>query len=119
MSEPPIHYRRLREYIVDAIYAQEKAHVRYAAAICMDDPARHRIRSVWDLSADGTKVDMNSLSYVVEVLVRDGWATLCTIHWTNLGLEWADVQDEFEQNLRQWQDGTHPGGPNDPSRREE
>ena len=113
-DRPPIHYRKLREYILDAINAQEKQHVRYAAAVCMDDPDRHRFRTVWELSEDGTQVDINSLSYVVEVLVRDGWATLCTVHWTNLGLEWADVQWEFEQNLHQWAEGTYPDGPHDP-----
>jgi hypothetical protein len=119
MTEPPIHYRLLREHILKAINAQEKQLVRDAVAVCMDDPKRHRFRSVWDLSEDGTQVDLNSLSYEVEVLVSDGWATLCTVHWTNLGLEWADVQWEFEENRRQWGEGTYPGGPNDPHQRGE
>jgi hypothetical protein len=64
------------------------------------------------------RVDLDSYSICVEVQVLDGWAELCTVHWTHLGLEWADVEAAYEEVLRQHREGTYPRGPNDPGERD-
>jgi hypothetical protein len=77
------------------------------------DPGTRRIVAEFDADDDGRPVPA-SLAYRVDVLARDGWATLATVHWTRLGLEMADVYFELNATLRQRQAGTYPGGPRDP-----
>ncbi len=68
---------------------------------------------------DLDQVDLDSFSIRVEVETSDGWAEFCTVHWTNLGMEWSDVTAAWDEVLRQHREGIHPGSPNDPGRREE
>jgi hypothetical protein len=66
---------------------------------------------------DLDQVDLNSLTFRIDVEVSDGWATLANIHWSNLGLEWADVEAAWEEVKRQHREGIFPGGEHDPNRR--
>jgi hypothetical protein len=117
MTEPPIHYRKLREYIDQSILAQKDRRTALGIAQLLD-AGKFDIISHFDVDQDGQPIP-NSLRYRVDVLAADGWATLCTADWQLLGLEWADVEYELRNTLRQHEEGTHPGGPHDPHQRGE
>jgi hypothetical protein len=68
---------------------------------------------------DHDRVDLDSFSIRVEVQTSDGWADLCTVHWTQLGMEWSDVTAAWDEVLRQHREGIFPDGPNDPGRHED
>jgi hypothetical protein len=111
MCEPPIHERLLCQYVERALLAQNPRKQR-AMARLVTDPKTRRIVAEFDADDDDRPVP-GSLAYRVDVLAADGWATLATIHWTRLGLEWADVLFEVRSTLRQHEEGTYPGGPLD------
>jgi hypothetical protein len=113
----PIHERLLRAYAQEALLAQDPRK-QPAMARLLQNPKTRRIVAEFDADDDGQPVP-DSLSYRLDLLARDGWATLCTIHWSRLGLEWADVLFEVKSTLRQHEEGTQPGGPNDPHQRGE
>ncbi|HEV8653696.1 MAG TPA: hypothetical protein VG276_30935 [Actinomycetes bacterium] len=113
MSEP-IHERLLHRYVERALLAQNPRK-RPAMARLVADPRTRRIVAVFDADDDGRPVP-GSLAYRVDLLARDGWATLARIHWTLLGLEWADVTRELDSTLRQHAEGTYPGGEHDQGR---
>jgi hypothetical protein len=117
MNEPPIHYRLLRRYIDEAILAQKDRRTAMAAARLMD-AGDYDIISHFDLDDNGQPIP-DTLTYRVDVKAADGWAPICTVHWSRLGLEWADVEYELRNTLRQHEEGTHPGGPKDPHQRGE
>jgi len=111
----PLHFRLLRDYIERSILGQPTRKAAAAAVAALDTPGRWRVITRWDLNPEGDAVDMNSLAYEVQVRPRDRWKLLCRVDWHLLGLEWADVQHEYERNLAAWEDGSYPGGPNDPT----
>jgi hypothetical protein len=118
-DRPPvgIDMARLRPYLHDALLQQKDKPTALAIARKLD---RGEWRAVTDFEVVGDdldEVDLHSLHFRVEVLVSDGWATLARIHWSNLGLEWADVQLFWDQAVRQHREGTFPGGDQDPDRR--
>jgi hypothetical protein len=115
VTEPPIHYRLLREYIDRAILAQKDYRTALGIAQLLDT-GKFDIIANFELDADG-RPDPTTLSYRVDVLTADGWATLCSVDWKQVGLEMADVYFELRNTLRQHEEGTHPGGPNDPHQR--
>jgi hypothetical protein len=100
MSYPPpagVNFQRLRPYIEAALLEQKSKRVALGLARKLD-------RDEWRAIAQFNVV---------------GWAQLCTVHWTNLGMEWADVEQAWEEVLRQHREGIFPDGPNDPGRRED
>ena len=113
----PIHERLLRVYAQEALLGQDPRK-QPAMARLLQDPKTRRIVSEFDADDDGRPIP-DSLAYRLDLLASDGWATLCTIDWRMLGLEWADVLFEVKATLRQHEEGTHPGGPNDPHQRGE
>src|SRR5215218_5612058 len=69
---------------------------------------RNQWRAIAQFNVTGDEldlVDLDSFSIRVEVEVSDGWAEFCTIHWTNLGMELADVERAWEEVLRQHREG--------------
>jgi hypothetical protein len=114
-----VNFQRLRPYLKDALLHQKNKRTALAIARKLD---RNQWRAIAQFSVIGDQVDqvdLSSLSFRVEVEVADGWAELCTVHWTHLGLEWVDVEKAWDEVLRQHREGIQPGGPNDPGRREE
>ena len=108
---------RLRPFLEDALLRQKDK--RTAAALADKlDRGQWRARTDWEVVGDQhDQVDLDSLNFCVEVQVSDGWATLTRIHWSRLGLEWADVCRQWDETLRQHREGIYPGGPNDPDPR--
>jgi hypothetical protein len=113
-----VNFQRLRPYLKDALLHQKDKRTALAIARKLDRNEWRGIAQFDVVGDDLDKVDLNSLSYRVEIQVSDGWATLCTVHWTQLGLEWSDVTAAWEEVLRQHREGIEPGGPNDPGGRE-
>jgi hypothetical protein len=101
----------LREHIFDALHHQDDQRVARAAARQLDR-GEWRVVSQFDY-VDG-EPEVYSLRYVVELRVLDEWEPLTRVHWTALGLTMDQVLYEHQQVLRQREDGTFPGGPNDP-----
>jgi hypothetical protein len=115
MTEPPIHYQLLRAFIDQALRnLPDKATALYIARLL--DKGRYDIVSHFDLTDDDRPI-ADTLTYSVDVQGAEGWWRLCTVGWRLLGLEWADVQYELRNTLRQHEEGTYPGGPNDPHQR--
>jgi hypothetical protein len=111
----PIHERLLRAYAERALAAQEPRK-QPAMARLVANPNTRRIIAEFEADDDGRPIP-DSLAYRLDLLAADGWATLCTIDWRMLGLEWADVQFELRNILRQHEEGTYPGGPQDSHQR--
>lgn len=121
MSYPPpagVNFQRLRPYIEAALLEQKSKRVALGLARKLDRDEWRAIAQFNVVGDDLDRVDLDSFSIRVEVEVSDGWAQLCTVHWTNLGMEWADVEQAWEEVLRQHREGIFPDGPNDPGRRE-
>jgi hypothetical protein len=118
MTFPPpagVNFQRLRPYLRDALLHQKDKRTALAIAQRLD---RNQWRAIAQFDVIGDdQVDLSSLSYRVEVETSDGWAPLCTVHWTQLGQEWADVEAAWEEVQRQHREGIFPDGPNDPGRR--
>jgi hypothetical protein len=75
------------------------------------DAGQYRLMCHVDVDEDG-QPDPNTLTYAVEILVSDGgWATLCTVHHSLLGLPDDEVIAEAESLM--WQHGV--GIPDDAS----
>jgi len=122
MSYPPpagVNFQRLRPYIEAALLEQKSERVAVGLARKLDRNEWRAIAQFNVVGDDHDRVDLDSFSIRVEVEVSDGWAELCTVHWTNLGMEWADVERAWEEVLRQHREGVFPDGPNDPGRRED
>jgi hypothetical protein len=122
MSYPPpagVNFQRLRPYIEAALLEQKSKRVALGLARRLDRDEWRAIAQFDVVGDDLDRVDLDSFSIRVEVEVSDGWAQLCTVHWTNLGMEWADVERAWEEVLRQHREGVFPDGPNDPGRRED
>lgn len=113
----PIHERLLLAYVSEALAGQDPRK-RPAMERLAANPKTRRFVSEFDADDDGRPIP-DSLRYRVDLLAADGWATLCTIDWRILGLEWADVLYEVNSTLRQHEEGTYPGGPQDPTQPEE
>jgi hypothetical protein len=118
-KRPPagVNVQRLRPYLQDALLRQKDKRTALALARKLD---RDQWRAVAQFDVVGDEldqVDLNSLSFRIDVEVSDGWATLANIHWSNLGLEWADVEAAWNEVVRQHREGIFPDGPNDPGRR--
>jgi hypothetical protein len=120
-KRPPlgVNFQRLRPYLQDALLEQKDKRTVLAIARRLDRDEWRAIAQFDVVGDDLDQVDLNSLNFRIDVEVSDGWATLCTIHWSNLGLEWADVEAAWEEVKRQHREGIFPDGPNDPGRREE
>jgi len=116
---PPagVNFRRLRPYLEDALLHQKNKRIALAIAQRLDRDQWRAIAQFDVVGDDYDQVDLSSLSYRVEVETSDGWAPLCTVHWTQLGQEWADVEAAWEEMLRQHREGIFPDGPNDLGRR--
>jgi hypothetical protein len=117
---PPagVNFQRLRPYLEDALLHQKDKRTALAIARKLDQGQWRAITDFEVVGDDLDEVDLASLQFRVEVPVSDGWATLARIHWSNLGLEWADVELAWEETLRQHREGIEPGGPNHPGGRE-
>jgi hypothetical protein len=112
---PGVDMQRLRPYLKDALLRQKDKRTARALADQLDQ-GEWRAIATFDVVGDQLdQADLNSLTYRIDVAVRDGWAELCTIHWSLVGLEWADVVMTWEDVLRQHREGTNPGGENDPN----
>jgi hypothetical protein len=109
----PIHERLLLAYVSEALAAQDPRK-RQAMERLAANPTTRRIVAEFAAGDDGRPVP-DSLAYRLDLRAVDGWATLCTIDWRMLGLEWADVLFEVRSTLRQHEEGTYPGGPQDPN----
>jgi hypothetical protein len=114
MERVAIHDRLLRLFIREALHQQKDLRIARAIARKLDD-GDYRIIATFALDHHD-RLDPGSMTAQVEVLALDGWAELCSIHWTQLGLEWADVMAEVESVHRQHAEGTYPDGPKDPRR---
>jgi hypothetical protein len=120
MTFPPpagVNLQRLRPYLQDALLHQKDKRTALAIAQRLDRDQWRAIAQFDVIGDDHDQVDLNSLSYRVEVETSDGWAPLCTVRWTQLGQEWADVEAAWEEILRQHREGIFPDGPNHPGRR--
>jgi hypothetical protein len=115
MSIPAgVNFQRLRPYLEDALRRQKDDRVALALARKLDRN-EYRVIAQFDVAGDDQdRVDLDSLAFRVEVVVSDGWAELCTVAWTRLGLEWSDVTAAWDEVRRQHREGTQPGGPHDP-----
>jgi len=86
----PIHWRLLRGHILDALHRQKD----YETAEVL---AQHLDKGDWRGVAefkldDDDRLDLNSLTYRIDIRDDTGeWVPLCYVHWSRLGLEWADV----------------------------
>jgi hypothetical protein len=118
-KRPPlgVNLQRLRPYLQDALLEQKDKRTALAIARKLDRDQWRAIAQFDVVGDDLDQIDLNSLTFRIDVEVSDGWATLCTIPWTNLGLEWADVEEAWEEVKRQHREGIFPDGPNDPGRR--
>jgi hypothetical protein len=95
MTFPPpagVNFQRLRPYLEDALLHQKSKRIARAIAQRLDRDQWRAIAQFDVIGDDHDQVDLSSLSYRVEVETSDGWAPLCTVHWTQLGQEWADVE---------------------------
>jgi hypothetical protein len=110
-----IHDRLLRMFIEDAIRRQSDWLTRVAIARKLK-AGHYRVISTFEVDRHDRLIPA-SMTAQVEILMLDGWAELCSIHWTQLGLEWADVMAEVESLHRQHAEGTYPDGPKDPTAR--
>jgi hypothetical protein len=115
MGQLAIHDRLLRRFILDALHEQPTEQIALAIADQLE-AGEYRVVSEFGLDRHD-QLDPASLTARVDVWMLDGWATLCWVHWTQLGLEWADVMAEVENVYRQQEEGTYPDGPKDPDRR--
>ncbi len=113
-DELPVHYRRLREAVTMSLLAQPDQRAAQAVAALLH-AGHYDIVSHFTLDEAGEPVP-GTLAYGVHVLTADGWVTVVRVDWRLLGLEWADVQDELANTLRQHADGTYPGGEHDQGR---
>jgi hypothetical protein len=112
MTQLALHDRLLHFYMRRALESQKDRGTALRIARLLE-AGEYRVVGVF--RADHLeRLDPDSMAYRVDVRCLDGWAELCTIHWTLLGLEWADVMLEVENVQRQHAEGTYPGGPRDP-----
>jgi hypothetical protein len=121
MSYPPpagVNFQRLRPFLEDALLQQKDKRVALAIAQRLDRDQWRAIAQFNVVRDDVDLVDLDSFSIRVDVETSDGWAELCTVHWTHLGMEWSDVTTAWDEVLRQHREGIHPGGPNDPGHRD-
>jgi hypothetical protein len=118
-KRPPlgVNYQRLRPYLEDALREQKDKRTALALARKLDRDQWRAVAQFDVVGDDLDQVDLDSLSFRIDVEVSDGWATLCTVHWTRLGLEWSDVTTAWDEVVRQHREGTFPGGEHDPNRR--
>ena len=118
-KRPPlgVNYQRLRPYLQDALLRQKDKRTALALARKLDRDQWRAIAQFDVVGDELDQVDLNSLTFRIDVEVSDGWATLARIPWSNLGLEWADVEAAWEEVKRQHREGIFPDGPNDPGRR--
>jgi hypothetical protein len=85
MAFPPaagVNFQRLRSYLQDALLHQKDKRIALAIALRLDRNQWRAIAQFDVVGDDHDQVDLNSLSYRVEVETSDGWAPLCTVHWT-------------------------------------
>jgi hypothetical protein len=104
-QQPPLHWRLLHSYIVEALHGQNRRTAAVAADLLVR--GQYRVLSHFDMGEDG-RPDPLSLAYEVELACADGWTLLCRVHWTLLGLEMADVYYELACARRQHEQGTAP-----------
>jgi hypothetical protein len=104
-------------YLQDALLHQKDKRTALAIAQRLDRNQWRAIAQFDVVGDDLDRIDLDSFSIRVEVEVSDGWAELCTVHWTQLGMEWSDVTVAWDEVRRQHREGIQPGGPNDPGRR--
>jgi len=114
MEHLPLHDRLLRHYIREAILRQTDRLAALAIARKVE-VGDYRVIGTFALDRYDC-VDPASMTFRVEVQALDGWAELCSVHWTLLGLEWADMMAEVDNVYRQHAEGTYPGGPMDARR---
>ena len=117
MSYPPpagVNLQRLRPYLVDALRHQKTERAALAIADRLNRNMWRAIAQFDVIGDDLDEVDLGSYSILVEVETSDGWAEFCTVHWTQLGMEWSDVTAAWDEVVRQHREGIQPGGPNDP-----
>jgi hypothetical protein len=101
----PLRYRLLRRYIEHALQSQDTYRTALGAARLLDTG---HFRFIAQFDVNNSRLVPQSLAYRVELLCEDGWATLLTVHWSRLGIEWADVMQELESVKRQHREGTAP-----------
>jgi len=101
-------HRLLRCFIIEAVNAQPP-HLHLPIAEHLD-AGRYRVLSYLDVDAHD-RPDPDSLTFLVEVEVSDGWAGLCSVHHSRLGLTAEDVATEIQSIA--WQNGR--GIPDDAS----
>jgi hypothetical protein len=121
MTYPPpagVNVQRLRPYLVEALRHQKTERAALAIADRLNRNMWRAIAQFDVVGDDLDQVDLDSYSILVEVETSDGWAEFCTVHWTQLGMEWADVENAWDEVLRQHREGVFPDGPNDPHRRD-
>jgi hypothetical protein len=108
---PPagVNFQRLRPYLQDALLHQKNKRVALAIAQRLDRDQWRAIAQFDVVGDDLDQVDLDSFSIRVEVETSDGWADLCTVHWTQLGMEWSDVTAAWIEVLRQHREGVQPG----------
>jgi hypothetical protein len=106
MKRAPLHEQLLRYFVAHALNEQPAGRIRDSIA-AMLAAGRWRILSNFQLDDDG-RPDPLSLAYEVELPCADGWALLCRVHWTLLGLEMADVYDELASTRHQHEQGIAP-----------
>jgi hypothetical protein len=118
-KRPPlgVDFQRLRPYLQDALLEQKDKRTALAIARKLDRDQWRAIAHFDVVGDEVDQVDLNSLAFRIDVEVSDGWATLCTIHWSNLGLEWSDVTTAWDEVVRQHREGISPGGEHDPDHR--
>jgi hypothetical protein len=119
-KRPPlgVNLQRLRPYLQDALLEQKDKRTALAIARKLDRDQWRAIAQFDVVGDDHDRVDLDSFSIRVEVETSDGWADLCTVHWTQLGMEWSDVTAAWDEVVRQHREGIQPGGPNDSGRHE-
>jgi hypothetical protein len=103
-------WQQLNDYVEAAIKAQP-ADIAVMGAEMMDS-GRYRLQCHIGFDEEG-RADPNTLTYLVQLPIAGGggWATLCRVHHTLLGLPDEEVIAEAESVL--WQHGI--GIPDDAS----
>ncbi len=101
-------------HITRALEEQDDPEVALAAARRLD-AGEFRILSEWGYDESG-EIDVYSCRYRVEIhVIGDEWVPLTRVHWTALGVSMDQVLGEAAAVRQQHEEGTYPGGPNDPA----
>lgn len=107
-QNPPLVARRLLRCVNQALDSQDRYLARMLRA-AMRSRGNLRIYGAFNRDPDTGEPAGDTLTYVVDVrLPTTGWVQLCTIHWTQLGLEVADVKAALERHKRAHGDGSGP-----------